>query len=81
MGKFQCICGAVISTSGEIPNPNEWRALSDVQFDDFQGEVDAESVYRAATIFYRCPVSDHLWIFWDGIENSPSLYGPLQLPK
>ena len=80
MGKFRCVCGTVISTSGEIPNPNEWHALSDVRFDEFTGQIDAESIYLASTIFYRCPASDHLWVFWDGLDNLPALYGPLPLP-
>ena len=73
MAKLLCVCGEVISTSGDIPNPNEWHAhipnpnewhaLSDVEFDEFAGCVDAEEIYRRTRIFYRCPRSDHIWAF------------------
>jgi hypothetical protein len=78
MGTFRCVCGEVISTSGAIPNPNEWRALSDVEFDEFAGSVDAEVFYLRTRIFYRCPRSDHIWAFWDGIDKPPRLYSPTE---
>lgn len=76
MAKFKCVCGETIVTSGLIPNPDEWRLLSDVDFESFQGLVQAEDVYQAATIMYRCPVSGHLWIYWHGFDQPPSLYAP-----
>lgn len=76
MAKFTCACGATITTSGLVPNPDEWRVLSDLEFDAFQGLVQAEDLYRAATIMFRCPVSDHLWIYWQGFNGPPSLYSP-----
>ena len=81
MAKFRCVCGTVISTSDGIPNPNEWECISDVEFDTLRGQVDAEQLYLRMKIFYRCPVSDHLWVFWDGIEAVPALYEPRQLPQ
>lgn len=80
MARFRCVCGEVIVTSGEIPNPLEWRCLSDVEFDEFQGLVEAEEIYRRSTILYRCPRSDHLWIFWRGFGNPPTLYAPVTGP-
>ena len=76
MARFRCVCGEVIVTSGPIPNPTEWRCTSDVDFDSFTGLVDAEEIYAQATIMYRCPVSNHLWVFWDGIDQVPTLYAP-----
>ena len=76
MAKFRCVCGETIRTSGDIPNPIEWHLLSDVDFDEFHGEVEAEEVYLATTLMYRCPASDHLWIYWDGIDEEPTLYSP-----
>jgi hypothetical protein len=81
VAKFRCVCGEVISTSGEIPNPNEWHALSDVEFDKFSGLIDAEHLYRQTVIFYRCPKSDHIWAFWDGIDRAPRLYAPQPAPN
>jgi hypothetical protein len=70
----------MISTSGSIPNPDEWRCLSDRDFDAFTRLVNAEDIYQQSTVIYRCPRSDHLWIFWRGFENDPSLYTPTPLP-
>lgn len=76
MAKFVCVCSQVISASGAIPNPNEWRLMSDTDFDDYAGTVNVEKLYRSMRIMYRCPVSDHLWVFWDGFDQTPKLYGP-----
>lgn len=37
MAKFKCVGGAAITTAGAIPNPNEWRMISNVDFDAFTG--------------------------------------------
>lgn len=80
MARFRCVCGEVIVMSGQTPNPVEWRCLSDQAFVAFFGLVQAEDVYLQATTMYRCPKSDHLWFFWDGLDKPPSLYGPQPLP-
>lgn len=77
MAKFQCVCGEQISTSGLIPNPIEWRVISDTEFDEFQGQVSAEAVYLRMRAMFRCPASDHLWVFWDGFDAEPSVYAPV----
>jgi hypothetical protein len=79
VAKFRCVCGEIISTSGEIPNPAEWHALSDAEFGEFVGSIDAEDIYRRTKIFYRCPKSDHVWAFWDGMARPPHLYTPTPL--
>jgi hypothetical protein len=81
MAKFLCLCGHEMSTSGSIPNPTEWRCLSDSDFDAFEGLVQAEDLYLQSTILLRCPISGHLWIFWEGINRPPSLYDPAPLPE
>jgi hypothetical protein len=81
MAKFLCVCGHRISTSGDIPNPDQWQCLSDVDFEAFQGTVNAEELYMQTTLMYRCPVSDHLWFFWKGIDEPPVLYAPTPLPE
>ncbi len=77
MAKFVCVCGTEIRTSGDIPNENEWKLFSDVEFDQYSGQVDVEKLYLAGTIAFRCPVSDHLWIYWDGFDKTPQLYEPI----
>ena len=81
MAKFLCVCGHPLSTSGSIPNPDEWRCLSDAHFEAFTGLVDAEDLYLQSTIMYRCPASGHLWVFWKGIDEPPSVYAPMELPE
>jgi hypothetical protein len=81
MAKFRCVCGQPLSTSGSIPNPDEWHCLSDADFDAFEGLVNAEDLYTQSTIMYRCPASGHLWCFWNGIEEPPALYAPTALPE
>jgi hypothetical protein len=81
MAKFLCVWGHAITTSGLIPNPDEWRCPSDRGFEAFTGLVQAEDLYLQATIMYRCPSSGHLWSFWNGIDERPSLYAPVELPE
>jgi hypothetical protein len=74
------VCGHALSTSGGIPNADEWHCLSDAEFGSFEGLVNAEDVYMQSTIMYRCPSSGHLWFFWNGIDEPPALYSPAPLP-
>jgi hypothetical protein len=76
MSKFVCRCSHVLCTSGPIPNPVEWRTISDIDFDRFEGSVDAEEVYRSTETMIRCPVCDRLWVFWNGLDNGPTCYRP-----
>jgi hypothetical protein len=78
VAKFLCICGASLSTSGPIPHPYEWELISDVEFDGLRGEVDdIEALYLRMRSMLRCPVSGHLWVFWDGFDSAPTVYEPL----
>jgi len=78
VAKFLCVCGQTISTSGGIPNADEWQCVSDSEFHAIAESVDVWGLYRRMIVFYRCPVSDHIWAFWDGLENAPSLYAPTE---
>jgi len=80
VARFRCACGETIATSGSIPNPGEWHLLSDTDFDAFEGLVQAEDVYQATTVMYRCPSCGYLWIYWDGLDQPPSLYAPQHQP-
>lgn len=81
MAKFLCVCGRSISTSGLIPNPDQWQCLSDSDFEAFTGRVNSEDIYLQSTVMYRCAESGHLWFFWNGIDAPPSLYTPTELPQ
>ena len=74
--KFMCRCGGVIHTSGYIPNPTEWKVISDELFDEFHGEMDVEVIYAAALSMFKCPRCGRLWFYWGGFDNPPSSYLP-----
>jgi hypothetical protein len=74
MARFNCFCGTTLRTSGEIPNPIEWKLLSDTAFDRFSGLIDVETIYREASSMFVCPTCGRLWVYWDGIDKRPSCY-------
>jgi hypothetical protein len=78
VAKLRCVCGYSISISGPIPNPNQWHCLSDVDLDSLSGQVDTDDIYMNSILAYRCPNSGHLWIFWKGLDENPSLYTPAE---
>ena len=75
MPKIRCLCDAVISLS-EIPCPNQFMIISDVEYGKFTDQVDAEEVYMAMEIAVRCPACGRLHIFWDGFANPQVIYKP-----
>ncbi|MCP2265012.1 hypothetical protein ACFQHV_11505 [Promicromonospora thailandica] len=76
MAKFYCVCGYIIRTSGEIPHPYQWSMVSDGDFDRLFDSADADEVYQVSPLMFRCPESGHLWVYWNGMDQSPSLYSP-----
>jgi len=74
---LNCKCGQQISY-GQIPCPDEWLFVSDVGFEQFSGQVDAEAVYAAMSSFLKCPRCRRLWIFWNGFSAPPEEYLPAQ---
>ncbi|MCO5973360.1 hypothetical protein [Actinoallomurus soli] len=76
MSKIRCVCKTILSTSGEIPNPIEWKVMSDSKFDEFSGSVDAEEIYRSCGSIFRCPTCGRLWVFWNDLGEDPQLYAP-----
>jgi hypothetical protein len=75
MSKFRCVCGHVITTSGAIPNPDEWLFISDTAYDEFEG--DGDQLYMEFGRAYVCPVSGHLWVFRDEAQPEPYGYAPI----
>lgn len=78
MSKIRCVCGEVLPLSGEIPNPFEWLWISDVDYDAFSGQVNAEDIYKSFGHALRCPTSGHVWVFENGMNAAPRGYAPLQ---
>ena len=81
MSRFLCVCGHEIRISGEIPNPDEWLSISDVDYERWSGEIDAEQLYHSFRRAYLCPVSHHLWLFRHGLTGKPKLYAPMEDPR
>lgn len=75
MPNLTCGCGEVLQY-GEIPCKNEWLLISDVEFDQFSGCVDAEEIYQAMTSLIKCTRCGTIWLFWDGFQAEPQAYVP-----
>lgn len=73
MPKEVCKCGNVISL-GEIPNPNEWLIISDVDFDKFSGNIDSDKIFRSAISMLQCGRCGRLLIYWKGFKSPPEYY-------
>jgi len=73
MSKIICKCENVIWL-GEIPSPQQWMVISDVVFDGFQGQIDAELLYSKMNIIVKCDVCNRLHIFWDGFDKPQTIY-------
>jgi hypothetical protein len=60
-----------------MPNPIEFKLLSDTQLDSFDETVDTHRIYMESTIGLKCRRCGRLWIFWNGLENRASCYKPV----
>jgi len=70
MPGLECKCGNIINY-GEIPNPDEWLFISDVEYDGYCGLIDSEVLYKGMKSMLVCK---RIWIFWDGFEKDPVGY-------
>jgi len=70
---MMCKCGEKLSWS-PIPNPIEWKFVSDETLDNFSGNVDIERLYAEMSSFLKCSVCERLWVFWDGFDSPPAEY-------
>jgi hypothetical protein len=81
VAKFLCVCGWTIRTSGPIPNPDEWDLWRDDDLWAFQEATTEAEIDRLGlqhgTVF-RCPKSDHLFIWWQPMmDGEPTVYAPM----
>jgi hypothetical protein len=77
MPSIACRCGEPLKY-GELPNRIEWLLVSDTEFDQFAGQVDAERVYERMTHALRCPHCGRFWVFWNGFGAEPQEFTPLE---
>jgi hypothetical protein len=75
MPSFFCKCGERI-LDGQIPQPNEWLLMSDVEYDAYTDLIDAEQFYLAMKSMLLCPQYSRVWIFWNGYQQPPICYRP-----
>lgn len=73
MPKFLCQCEFTISY-GAIPNPLEWLVISDVDYDDYHGMIDAEKLYSNMKSILECPNCGRLYFFKQGFQYAPIVY-------
>lgn len=73
MPKVLCKCGCAINLS-DIPSSNQMLIISDIDYDKFQGLVDAEEVFTTMNIVAVCPNCDRLHVFYDGFNKPPIIY-------
>lgn len=80
MPKLVCRCSNIIDL-GRIPNPCEWLYISDVEYDSFEGAIDAEDLYMAMKGAVKCDQCGRLWLFHNGYDAPPLCYKPEDDPK
>jgi len=73
MPGIKCKCGHVIKF-GEIPNPNEWLLISDIEYDKYFVAIDAEDLYREMKSMLVCKQCKRVWIYWEGYQKDPTPY-------
>jgi hypothetical protein len=78
MPKFLCSCGEVIRYS-DIPCKIQYKFISDVKYDDYQGLIDSEKLYLDMESFLKCKNCKRLYVFWNGFGEDPAEY--LLIPK
>ncbi len=78
MPKMLCTCKEILAYS-EIPSEIEYKFISDVEYDKFQGKIDAEELYEQMKSFILCPNCHRIWVFWNGFQRQP--VGYVQTPE
>ncbi|MBW4084752.1 hypothetical protein [Paenibacillus sp. S150] len=73
MPKIRCKCGELLRF-GDIPCKIEYKFISDVEYDQYQEQIDSEILYLNMKSFLQCDECGRLWFFWDGFNNPPKEY-------
>ena len=80
MPKIICKCGEIIDY-GLIPSKQEYIFIADTQYDEYEGQVESEELYKRMKSFLKCPKCRRLWFFWNGFQNPPTEYLPVLSQK
>ncbi|WP_088044605.1 hypothetical protein [Bacillus sp. EAC] len=73
MPKILCDCGEILRY-GDIPCKIEYNFISDEEYDNYQGQIDAEELYLNMKSFLKCPKCNMLWVYWNGFGSVPAGY-------
>ena len=73
MPKIICKCGEILNY-GEIPCALEYCFISDVEYDMIDSFVDSQKLYQKMKSFFKCPVCERIWVFWDGFQCNATEY-------
>lgn len=76
MPKIVCRCGEIIGL-GDIPSPNQWMIISDVNITDEDWEnksLNMADFYQEMDVVVKCPVCKRLYIYWNGLDKEPEVY-------
>ena len=73
MPGIKCKCGNTIDI-GRIPNPNELLLISDMEYDNFSGQINSEELYLKFKSMLSCDCCKRLLYFKNGFDNNPEYY-------
>jgi len=74
--KMLCKCVTILYY-GDIPCKLEYKFISDVDYDKYEGSIDSEKLYIDMKSFFKCTDCNRLWVFWNGFDEKPSEYVPV----
>jgi hypothetical protein len=60
----------------KIPNEDEYKFISDCDYDKYNGEINSEELYMNMESFIKCKTCGRLWFFWNGLDKDPQEYIP-----
>lgn len=73
MPKMKCNCGQILNLS-DIPSKIKYLFISDTDYDQYFGMIDAEKLYCHMQSFIECHSCKRLWVFWNGFNEPPTEY-------
>lgn len=77
MPNVLCRCRKIIPL-GEIPCANQWMIIADTDITEKDWESNSlrmEELYKRMKIMVKCPECKRLYIYWNGFDKEPEVYG------
>ncbi|GGJ30428.1 hypothetical protein [Paenibacillus hunanensis] len=76
MPKLLCTCNNILNLQ-DIPCKVQYNFISDVDYDKYHDNINAEELYQEMKIFVECDKCGRLWFFWNGFDEEPLEYLPV----